>query len=122
LQRQSDGSTAPAPPLSIDGTAVVNGKTITAIREQGTSDDFDPRARNPLPANRPRSPQGAADPRGRFPAPPHRLYALGFQSSDSRVLVHAVLGCLFYGVFVTKMLLLTVRRVGPFPSQVACSS
>jgi hypothetical protein len=56
------------------------------------------------------------------PVAVHCLYALGFQSSDSRVLVHAVLGCLFYGVFVAKMLLLTVRRVGPFPSQVACSS
>jgi len=40
VQRKADGSTAPAPPLSTDGTAVVNGKTITAIREQGTSDDF----------------------------------------------------------------------------------
>ena len=35
------------------------------------------------------------------------LYALGFQSSDNRVLIHSVCGCLFYGVFVTKMLLLT---------------
>ena len=41
------------------------------------------------------------------PVAVHCLYALGFQSSDSRVLVHSVLGCLFYGVFVTKMLLLT---------------
>ena len=41
------------------------------------------------------------------PVAVHCLYALGFQSSDIRVLVHSVLGCLFYGVFVTKMLLLT---------------
>jgi hypothetical protein len=41
------------------------------------------------------------------PVAVHCLYALGFQSSDSRVVVHPVLGCLFYGVFVTKMLLLT---------------
>ena len=40
VQRKADGSTAPAPPLSTDGTSVVNGKTITAIRAQGTSDDF----------------------------------------------------------------------------------
>jgi hypothetical protein len=41
------------------------------------------------------------------PVAVHCLYALGFQSSDLRVLIHSVLGCLFYGVFVTKMLLLT---------------
>ncbi|MDT5108216.1 MAG: hypothetical protein QOE20_106 [Mycobacterium sp.] len=32
MQRKADGSTAPAPPLSTDGTAVFNGKTITAIQ------------------------------------------------------------------------------------------
>jgi hypothetical protein len=37
----------------------------------------------------------------------HCLYALGFQSTDSRVLLHSLFGCFFYGVFVTKMLLLT---------------
>ncbi|MDT5011014.1 MAG: hypothetical protein QOH57_2631 [Mycobacterium sp.] len=37
----------------------------------------------------------------------HCLYALGFQSYDNRVLAHSILGCFFYGVFVTKMLLLT---------------
>jgi hypothetical protein len=41
------------------------------------------------------------------PVAVHCLYALGFQSSDSRVLLHSLFGCLFYGVFVTKMLLLT---------------
>jgi hypothetical protein len=40
VQRQPDGSTAPAPELSTDGTAVINGKTITAIRAQGSTDDF----------------------------------------------------------------------------------
>lgn len=43
------------------------------------------------------------------PVAVHCLYALGFQSSDSRVLLHSLFGCLFYGVFVTKMLLLTRR-------------
>jgi hypothetical protein len=37
------------------------------------------------------------------------LYALGFQSATPRVLVHALLGCLFFGAFTTKMLLLTRR-------------
>jgi Family of unknown function (DUF6529) len=37
----------------------------------------------------------------------HCLYALGFQSTDSRVLLHSLFGCFFYGAFVAKMLLLT---------------
>jgi hypothetical protein len=40
----------------------------------------------------------------------HCLYALGFQSFDTRVLLHSLLGCFFYGIFVCKMLLL--RRDG----------
>jgi hypothetical protein len=42
-----------------------------------------------------------------IPVAVHCLYALGFQSFDDRVLFHSLFGCLFYGVFVTKMLLLT---------------
>ena len=42
-----------------------------------------------------------------LPVAVHCLYALGFQSSDHRVLFHSLFGCLFYGAFVTKMLLLT---------------
>ncbi len=34
----------------------------------------------------------------------HCLYALGFQSYDTRVLAHSLLGCAFYGAFTTKML------------------
>ncbi len=41
------------------------------------------------------------------PVAVHCLYALGFQASDSRVLVHSLLGCLFYGAFVVKMLALS---------------
>ncbi len=37
------------------------------------------------------------------------LYALGFQGYDTRVLGHSLLGCVFFGVFTTKMLLLTRR-------------
>ena len=36
----------------------------------------------------------------------HCLYALGFDSSSPRVLVHSVVGCAFYGAFVAKMLVL----------------
>lgn len=43
------------------------------------------------------------------PVAVHCLYALGLQYGSTRVLVHSLLGCLFYGVFVTKMLLLTRR-------------
>ena len=43
------------------------------------------------------------------PVAMHCLYALGFQSFDSRVLVHSLLGCAFFGAFTTKMLALTRR-------------
>ena len=39
----------------------------------------------------------------------HCMYALGFQTVTVRVLVHSVLGCLFYGAFVAKMLVLSRR-------------
>jgi Family of unknown function (DUF6529) len=38
------------------------------------------------------------------------LYALGFQHYSTRVLLHSLAGCLFYGAFVTK--LLTLRTTG----------
>ena len=33
------------------------------------------------------------------------------QSTDTRVLVHSLLGCAFYGAFTTKMLVLRSNRV-----------
>jgi hypothetical protein len=39
----------------------------------------------------------------------HCLYAVGFESYDTRVLLHSVFGCLFYGAFTTKMLMLQRR-------------
>lgn len=39
----------------------------------------------------------------------HCVYALGFQTFDTRVLVHSLLGCLFFGTFTVKMLVLTKR-------------
>jgi hypothetical protein len=41
------------------------------------------------------------------PVAVHCLFALGFLSGSTRVLVHSLLGCLFYGAFVAKMLALT---------------
>jgi hypothetical protein len=40
------------------------------------------------------------------PVAVHCLYALGFQGGSLRTLLHSLFGCFFYGVFVTKMLLL----------------
>jgi hypothetical protein len=39
------------------------------------------------------------------------LYALGFQTDSTRVLIHSVLGCLFFGAFTVKMLVLPKRGV-----------
>ena len=43
----------------------------------------------------------------------HCLYALGFQAYSARVLAHSVLGCIFYGAFVAKMLSLVERDKMP---------
>jgi uncharacterized protein DUF6529 len=45
-----------------------------------------------------------------IPVAMHCLYALGFGDYNTRVLVHSVLGCFFYGAFATKMLLLADKR------------
>jgi Family of unknown function (DUF6529) len=37
------------------------------------------------------------------------LYALGFQTFSARVLIHSILGCLFFGSFTVKMLILPKR-------------
>jgi hypothetical protein len=39
------------------------------------------------------------------------LFAIGFEHSSPRVLVHSLLGCLFYGAFVTKLLTLRTSRL-----------
>jgi hypothetical protein len=41
------------------------------------------------------------------PVAVHCLYALGFRFDNPRVLVHSLVGCLLYGAFTAKMLLLT---------------
>ena len=37
------------------------------------------------------------------------LWSLGFQTYDTRVLVHALFGCVFYGAFVTKVFALHIK-------------
>jgi hypothetical protein len=37
------------------------------------------------------------------------VWSLGFEDSSPRVLVHAIGGCLFFGIFTVKMLALRVR-------------
>jgi len=37
------------------------------------------------------------------------LWALGFQTTDTRVLVHSLLGCFFYDIFTVKVLAVRVR-------------
>ena len=44
------------------------------------------------------------------PVAVHCLYAVGLQTFSPRVLVHSLLGCLFFGAFVVKML--GLRRRG----------
>lgn len=45
------------------------------------------------------------------PVAVHCLFALGFETATPRTLVHSLLGCAFYGAFVTKMLVLSKRAV-----------
>ncbi|MCT9076703.1 DUF6529 family protein [Streptomyces fulvoviolaceus] len=45
------------------------------------------------------------------PVAVHCLYALGYQSYESRVLWHSLMGCFFFGVFSAKMLLLRSERL-----------
>jgi hypothetical protein len=45
------------------------------------------------------------------PVAVHCLYALGFQTYSTRVVIHSVLGCLFFGAFTVKMLVLPKRGV-----------
>jgi hypothetical protein len=39
-----------------------------------------------------------------LPVAYHCLWSLGFQSGTTRVLLHSIVGCIFYGAFVTKVL------------------
>lgn len=46
-----------------------------------------------------------------LPVAYHCLWALGFQDTTTRVVIHSLLGTAFFGVFTTKMLLLRSDRV-----------
>ena len=39
----------------------------------------------------------------------HCLWSLGFETTSTRVLLHSLLGCAFYGAFAAKMLTLRLR-------------
>ncbi|KQY43984.1 DUF6529 family protein [Cellulomonas sp. Root137] len=41
----------------------------------------------------------------------HCVWSLGFEDESTRVLVHSVAGCVFYGVFAAKMLALRLHRL-----------
>jgi hypothetical protein len=41
-----------------------------------------------------------------IPVVVHCVYAIGFESTSTRVLLHSLLGCFFFGAFVAKMLAL----------------
>lgn len=45
------------------------------------------------------------------PVAVHCLYALGWQTYGTRVLLHSLLGCFFFGAFSAKMLLLRWERL-----------
>ena len=45
------------------------------------------------------------------PAAVHCVYALGFATYSTRVLIHSALGCLFFGAFTVKMLVLPKKGV-----------
>ncbi|WP_255658233.1 DUF6529 family protein [Actinoplanes sp. L3-i22] len=47
-----------------------------------------------------------------LPVAVHCLYAFGFGFDSPRVLAHSVLGCLFYGAFAAKMLILGAPGAG----------
>ncbi|MDW3219155.1 MAG: DUF6529 family protein [Acidimicrobiales bacterium] len=46
-----------------------------------------------------------------LPVAYHCLWALGFRTTDTRVVAHSILGCAFFGAFTTKMLVLHSRRM-----------
>ncbi|MFI5476123.1 DUF6529 family protein [Streptomyces cacaoi] len=45
------------------------------------------------------------------PVAVHCLYALGYQTYETRVMWHSLLGCFFFGAFSAKMLLLRSERL-----------
>ena len=46
-----------------------------------------------------------------LPAAYHCLWALGYQDTTTRVVLHSLLGCAFYGALTTKLLVLRSNRL-----------
>jgi hypothetical protein len=46
-----------------------------------------------------------------LPVAYHCLWSLGFQDTDTRVLLHSILGCAFYGAFVAKVTVVRSRNL-----------
>jgi hypothetical protein len=46
-----------------------------------------------------------------IPVAYHCLWALGFQDEPSRVLIHSLAGCFFYGAFAAKVVVVESRRL-----------
>jgi Family of unknown function (DUF6529) len=46
-----------------------------------------------------------------LPVAYHCLYQLGFQHTSTRVLIHSILGCVFYGAFVAKVLVVRTKNL-----------
>ena len=53
------------------------------------------------------------------PVAMHCLHALGFQTYSTRVLIHSLLGCAFFGAFTVKMLILPKRGLPSWTLPVA---
>ena len=49
-----------------------------------------------------------------IPVAYHCLWALGFQSGNTRVLVHGIAGCVFFGALATKILIVRGRAAANF--------
>jgi hypothetical protein len=48
-----------------------------------------------------------------LPVAYHCLWAVGFQTTTTRALLHSLFGCVFYGAFTSKMLLLRSKHLSP---------
>jgi ABC-type uncharacterized transport system permease subunit len=46
-----------------------------------------------------------------LPVAYHCLWALGFQDTDTRVLVHSIAGCFFFGAFAAKVVVVEAKRL-----------
>jgi Family of unknown function (DUF6529) len=46
-----------------------------------------------------------------LPVAYHCLYQLGFQHTSTRVLIHSILGCVFYGAFVAKVMVVRSKNL-----------